>query len=87
MASTSDIENKVHDFVKQNFVLAATGAAELKSDDSLTKLGLIDSTGVLELIAFIEETFNVTIKDDETIPANLDSLDRIAAFIQRKQAG
>ena len=67
----------------QNFVLGAT--TELKTDDSLTKLGLIDSIGVLELIAFLEQTFDITIKDDETVPDNLDSLGRIAAFIQRKK--
>ena len=83
--STLDIENQVRGFVTQNFVLSAGAGSELKTDDSLTKLGLIDSTGVLELIAFLEETFGITIKDDETVPDNLDSLGRIVAFIQRKK--
>jgi acyl carrier protein len=85
MEASTEIQGKVRDFVKQNFVLAASGA-EIGTSDSLTKLGLIDSTGVLELIAYIEETFGIKIRDDETVPDNLDSLDRITAFIQRKKA-
>jgi acyl carrier protein len=49
-------------------------------------MNIIDSTGVLEMVGFLEETFNITIEDDELIPENLDSLDKIETYIKRKQA-
>ena len=49
------------------------------------KKGIIDSTGVLELVSFLEEQFGVTVEDEEMIPDNLDSLDNLAAYIARKQ--
>lgn len=58
----------------------------LQDSDSFLDSGIIDSTGVLEIILFIEETFGVKVNDDEMIPANLDSVDNLAAFINRKQA-
>lgn len=58
----------------------------LQDGDSFLDSGIIDSTGVLEIILFIEETFGVKVNDDEMIPANLDSVDNLAAFINRKQA-
>jgi acyl carrier protein len=57
----------------------------LKEDTSLLDSGLIDSTGVLELISFLEEELGITIDDTEVVPENLDSLSRIAAFVERKQ--
>ncbi|MDY7231856.1 acyl carrier protein [Hyalangium rubrum] len=53
---------------------------------SLLDSGLIDSTGVLELISFIEREFGITVEDTEIVPENLDSLGRLAAFVARKQA-
>jgi acyl carrier protein len=58
---------------------------ELKDSNSLLEMNIIDSTGVLELVGFIEETFEITIEDDELIPENLDSLDKIENYIKRKQ--
>jgi acyl carrier protein len=58
----------------------------LQDNDSFLAQGIIDSTGVLEIILFIEETFNIKVNDDEMLPANLDSVDHLAAFITRKQA-
>jgi len=58
----------------------------LQDGDSFLDSGIIDSTGVLEIILFIEETFGIKVNDDEMIPANLDSVDNLAAFINRKQA-
>jgi acyl carrier protein len=58
----------------------------LQDSDSFLDGGIIDSTGVMEIILFIEETFGIKVNDDEMLPANLDSVDNLAAFIQRKQA-
>jgi acyl carrier protein len=58
----------------------------LQDNDSFLDQGIIDSTGVLEIILFIEEAFDIKVNDDEMLPANLDSVDNLAAFINRKQA-
>lgn len=58
----------------------------LQDNDSFLDQGIIDSTGVLEIILFIEETFDIKVNDDEMLPANLDSVDNLTAFINRKQA-
>jgi acyl carrier protein len=47
-------------------------------------LGVVDSTGVLEIIGFLEQAFGLKVEDDEIVPANLDSIDRIVAFVERK---
>lgn len=61
--------------------------ARMPSDsDSLLGSGVIDSTGVLELIEFLESTFGVQVADDETVPENLDGIDRLTAYVARKQA-
>lgn len=58
----------------------------LPDDVSLLEEGIMDSTGVLDLVMFIEETFGIQVKDEELIPENLDSVDRLVAFIQKKSA-
>ena len=58
----------------------------MKNDDSFLEQGVIDSTGVLELVEWIEETFKIKIDDTELVPENLDSVNLIAAFIERKNA-
>ena len=55
------------------------------ADDSFLEMGIIDSTGVLELIAHVESTYGVKIEDDELLPENLDSIDSLVSFISRKQ--
>jgi acyl carrier protein len=52
--------------------------------DSFMEKGIIDSTGVLELVAFLEQNYGITVGDEEMIPANLDSVDNLAAYVQRK---
>jgi len=69
-------------FIRENFVLDE--AEKLQENDSLLEKGIIDSTGVLELVSFIEEKYNITVEDEELIPENLDSINRIAEFIKRK---
>jgi acyl carrier protein len=56
----------------------------LGNDDSFLDRGIIDSTGVLELVMFLEETYSISVADDELVPENLDSVNRLVAFIKRK---
>ena len=80
-----DYSSKVRDFVVENFLFG--DGEQLGDDTSFLEEGIIDSTGILELIMFLEETFGLKIKDDELIPKNLDSLRNIAGFMERKLGG
>lgn len=76
------MKNKIRDFIVENFLF---GDAEGLSDDaSFLDEGIIDSTGVLELVTFFEETFSIHVEDDEMVPENLDSINRAASYIQSK---
>ena len=57
---------------------------DVEDSASFLEEGIIDSTGMLELVAFVEGTFGISIADTELVPENLDSLDRVAAFVERK---
>ena len=76
------IREAIRNFIFENFILDAED--QLKDDDSLLEKGVIDSTGVLELVAFIEEKYGFTVEDEELVPENLDSIRNIAEFILRK---
>jgi len=76
------IREAIRNFIFENFILDAED--HLKDDDSLLEKGVIDSTGVLELVAFIEEKYGFTVEDEELVPENLDSIRNIAEFILRK---
>ena len=81
-----EIKNTIAKFIHDNFLFGSS-TAELGGDDSFLEQGIIDSTGVLELVNFIQKTFGIFIEDDELIPDNLDSLNKITAFINSKQQG
>jgi acyl carrier protein len=74
---------KVRSFVTTNFYVADPGA--LADDASLLDAGIVDSTGVLEVVQFLEADFGVKVEDHEIVPENVDSIARIAAFIKRKK--
>jgi acyl carrier protein len=74
---------KVRSFVTTNFYVADPGA--LADDASLLDAGIVDSTGVLEVVQFLEADFGVKVEDHEIIPENVDSIARIAAFVKRKK--
>ncbi len=76
------IENEIRKFVEDTFLL--DGEDHLGDEDSLLEGGVIDSTGVLELVALIEEKYDFKIKDEEITPENLDSIQSISRFIQGK---
>lgn len=74
----------IHEFIVENFLFG--DGEQLTNETSFLDSGIIDSTGILELITFLEETYNITIEDDELIPENLDSLNRVAKFIKQKNS-
>lgn len=76
------IQDQIRAFVTSNFYVADPTA--LRNAESLLDSGIMDSTGVLEVISYIEETFNITVEDAEMLPENLDSIDNIANFVARK---
>lgn len=77
------IEQQIQNFIIENFLFgdASTG---LKNSDSFLEGGIIDSTGVLELVSHLEETYGIKVEDEELIPENLDSIANVSSFIQRK---
>ena len=77
--------NRIRDFVVRNYFVADPKG--LADDASLIDHGIIDSTGVLELISFLERDLGVRVADDELVPDNLDSIARLGAFVARKHAG
>lgn len=79
------IETKLKNYILENYLFTDDQSA-LSNDDSFMGKGIIDSTGILEVIFFLEEEFGVTVSDDEMIPENLDSINNIAAFVNSKQA-
>lgn len=78
-----DTKQQVREFVTSNFYVAEPSS--LADDASLLDQGIIDSTGVLEIISFLETSFGFAVEDAEMVPENLDSIDNIAAFVERKR--
>ena len=79
-----DIESQIRDYIRENFVLGQDEQG-FSEHDSFLDSGLIDSTGILELIAFVEESFDIEILDEEMVPENLDSISNVANFIRSKK--
>jgi len=77
-----DNSSKVREFVVENFLFG--DGEKLMDDTSFMEEGIIDSTGILELVFFLEETFGFSVEDDELVPENMDSLQNIARFVDRK---
>ena len=75
-------KKKVREFIVENFLFGDENG--LKDDSSFLEEGIIDSTGVLELVKFLEDTFSIKVDDEELVPENLDSLDYIAAYLDSK---
>jgi acyl carrier protein len=77
------IKNKIKVFIKDNFLVGAR-LNTFNENDSFMKKGIIDSTGVLELVSFIEVAFKIKVEDEELIPSNLDSLNKLSTYIAKK---
>jgi len=73
---------EVRSFVVANYLLGREEG--FRNDDSFLELGIIDSTGILELVSHLEETYGIEIADDELNPDNLDSINKISAYLVRK---
>ncbi len=81
----AEIKTRIRGFLQSNFLLG--GASQgLKDGDSLLDSGIVDSTGVLEVVDFLQATWNIKVADEEMMPENLDSIDNLAAFVSRKAA-
>jgi acyl carrier protein len=79
----TNCELELRQFIVENFLFGKEDAP-LANGDSLLELGIIDSTGVLELVSFLEQKYGFTIQDEELVPENLDSIDRLVRFVTRK---
>ncbi len=74
--------NTIKEYVIENFLFGDNG--QLTKETSFLESGIIDSTGILELVSFLEETYEIVIEDEELIPENLDSLNNINSFLKNK---
>lgn len=74
--------NAVKEFIIENFLFGEE--EQLMIDTDFFDKGIIDSTGVIELVSFLEERFNISVDDDELIPENLSSLKRVDLFLEKK---
>lgn len=74
---------RVRNFLAENFLLDSNGFT-LDDDASLLEKGVVDSSGILELTAFIEEAFGIEVADEELVPDNFDSVNRITAYVKSK---
>jgi acyl carrier protein len=82
-AFTMTPETKIRNYILENYLFTDDQSA-LDSGDSFLDKGILDSTGILEVIYFLEEEFEIKIEDEEMIPENLDSVNNILTFLKRK---
>lgn len=80
IASSHDLQ-RLREFVTTNFYVPGA----LEDTTSFLQQGILDSTGVLELVAFVESEFGIAVEDDELVPANFDSITALGTFIHRKR--
>lgn len=78
----SDIKETIRGFIVENFLFGDAG--ELNDETSFLNDGIIDSTGILELVDYIEENFGIKVEDDELVPENLDSIKNLEVYITQK---
>jgi len=78
----SEIKDKARVFIVENFLYGNDG--NLKDETSFLEGGILDSTGVLELVSFLEETFSIHVEGDDLVPENLDSLNNIQAYVEKR---
>lgn len=79
----SDLKRDLRTFIVDTFLFGQD--SNLTDDTSFLEQGIVDSTGVLELVAHLERTYNIKVKDEELVPDNLDSINAIAAFLGTKR--
>ncbi len=80
----NNVKKQLRDYIVDNFLFGDT-ETEFSDAESFMEKGILDSTGILDVILYLEENFDMKVEDDELIPENLDSIDNLAAFISRKK--
>lgn len=80
------IVGQLRQYVVENF-LFGQDANRLGNGDSFLETGILDSTGMLEVVSFLEETWGIKVEDEELVPENLDSIDNLAEYVRRKLQG
>lgn len=80
-----DFKSTIKPFILGNFLFTEDTSA-LTDDASLIRGGIVDSTGILELVEFLESTYSIRVQPAEMIPGNFDTIDTISAFLTRKMA-
>jgi acyl carrier protein len=78
----SETRDKIKAFIMENFLFGNDQG--LNDDTSFLDEGIIDSTGILELVSFLEEEFDISVEDDEILPENLDSITNVTAYLEKK---
>jgi acyl carrier protein len=76
-----NLQDRIREFIESDFVFDNTSVAP---DASLLDSGLVDSTGILEVVLFLEEAFEISVQDEEVLPENFDSIERLAQYVERK---
>jgi acyl carrier protein len=78
-----DLEQELRAFLTDNFIITSD-TIEMAGNESLTRRGIVDSVGVLELILFLENNYGIDIPDHEVISSNMDTIDSIVSYVSRK---
>ncbi|ORC32664.1 acyl carrier protein [Marispirochaeta aestuarii] len=86
VVKSNEVKNALKEFIVTNFMFGQDGL-NFDNNDSFLERGIIDSTGILELIGYLEDTYAISIEDDELVPENLDSVNAVDAFVRRKLNG
>lgn len=84
MSSETEVKTAITDFINKNFLMG-TDSIKYTENDSFLEKGIVDSTGVLEMVNFIQSKFGIVVEETELVPENLDSVNNIATFINRKK--
>ncbi len=76
--------NKIRNYLFENFLFGFT-EDDIKNDTSFSEIGVLDSTGIMEIVSFLEHNFDITIDDREIVHENLDTINLMSCFIERKK--
>ena len=80
----NEMKDKIRIFIVENFLFGKANG--LGDDSSFLDEGIIDSTGILELVSFLEEQYDIRVEDEELVPENLDSINNVVAYLESKTA-
>lgn len=75
---------QIKDFIVENFLFGSSDTS-LEDDDSFLESGIIDSTGILEVVSFVEDEFGIEVRDEELIPDNFDSVNKLVEYVEKKK--